>query len=99
MRPDHRVDHLGNAQSGAIAAHHVLAVARHGDPIGNREYFFKPMRNVQHRGAASAQLPQDLEQSFRLALVQRRIGLVEDQQSRFFEQHPRELDELLLSNR
>ena len=44
-------------------------------------------------------LAQDREQALGLALVQRRVRLVEDQQPRLFEEHAAELDQLPLADR
>src|SRR6185503_10560008 len=48
--------------------------------------------------AALAQLLEHGEEALSLALVQRRVGLVEDEQARLFEQHAAKLDQLLLAN-
>jgi hypothetical protein len=57
------------------------------------------MRDVQDRDAPSHELAEDAEEARRLALVQRRVRLVEDQQTRFLEQDPGQLDELPLTDR
>ena len=48
---------------------------------------------------SAGQLAQDREQPSRLALVERRVGLVEDEHPRPLEQHAAELDELALADR
>ena len=45
-----------------------------------------------------AKLAKNNEQAFGLALVQRRVGLVQNQQSRFFQEHAGEFHELLLAD-
>ena len=59
---DHRVDHFGDGQPGAVAGPDVLAVAGDGDAVGDREHLLEAMRDIKHRRAATAQLPQHREQ-------------------------------------
>ena len=75
----------------------LRAVAHHGDAVGDREDLLEPMGHVEHRDARRGQLAQDREQALRLALVEGRVGLVEDEQAGTLEEHAAELDELSLA--
>ena len=96
---DHRLDHLGDGQPGRVAGQDLAPVAHHRHSVGDLEDLLEPVRDVEHGDPGTGQLAQDREQPTRLPVVERRVGLVEDEHTRLFEQHPGELDELALGDR
>ena len=98
MRADHSVDNFGDGEPLAIAGRHVLAVPGDRDPIGDGEDLFQAMRHVQHCDSALAELAQHREEAFGVALVERRIRFVENEQPRLLKEDAGELDKLLLSD-
>ena len=66
--------------------------------LSQGEDLFETVRHIEHGDAARTQLAQDLEQSLRLALVEGRVRLVQDQQARLLQQHSAQFDELLLAD-
>ena len=99
LRADHRLDHFGNRQRGGVAGQDLPAVAHHRHSIGDLEDLLEAMRHVQHRDSLACQLAQDGEQSLCLAVIERRVRLVENQHLGVLQQHPGELDQLSLGDR
>ena len=56
------------------------------------------MRDIEHRDAAAIELPQHIEKPLRFALVERRVRLIEDQETRLFQEHACQFDKLLLAD-
>ena len=71
-------------------------VAHDRDAIRDREDLFEAVRHVQHGHARLAQLSQDVEEALRFAVVERGVGLIEDEQPRSFDEDPADLQELAL---
>ena len=97
-RADHPLDHLRYGQIRPFFRQHVAAVAGDRDPVADREDFLEPVRDIEHRDAAAIELPQDIEKPLRFALVERGVRLIEDQETRLFQQHARQFDKLLLAD-
>ena len=72
----------------------VLAVAQHGHPIAEAKDLRKPMRHVEDRHAAVAQVVQDAEQVVGLGGRQRRGRLVEHEDAAIEGERPGDLHEL-----
>ena len=75
-----------------------LAVAQHGDAIGDRENFFEPVRDVDDADLLRLEARDDLEQPLHFGLAQGRRRLVHDEHSRGRPDRLRNLDELLLGH-
>ena len=99
LRADHRLDDLRHGQVTRRPGQHLAAVAHHRHPIGDLEHLLEAVRHVQDRDALGGEVAEDGEQPARLAIVQRRVRLVEDQHPGPLEQRPRQLDELALADR
>ncbi len=88
----------GHGGRRALDGQHHAAVAHDGDPVGDLEHLLEAVRDVEDGDAVGGQLAQDREQPPRLALVERRVGLVEDQHPRPLDEHPAQLDQLALAD-
>ena len=69
---------LGGGVSGVADAHHH-AIAQHGNPVGNLEYFIKAVRDIDHPHALVAQAAQGDEQPLNLVRRQGCGGFVQHQ--------------------
>src|SRR5579863_6733340 len=98
MSADHAVDDFGDGEPLAIPSRHVLAISGYRDAIGDGEDLLEAMRNVQHCDAPLSELAQHRKEAFGVALVERRIRFVKDEQPRLLEEDARKLDELLLAD-
>ncbi len=78
----HRGDHVRDGQLGAVPGPDQAPIAHDGDAIGDLEHLLQPVRDVEHGQAVGAQVPQDREQALRLVLVERGVGLIEDEHPR-----------------
>ena len=60
--PDHHVDQLVRAGRGDLRGCHELAVAQHGDAVGELEHLLQAVADVDDADAARAQQAHDAEQ-------------------------------------
>ena len=100
LRADHRLDHLGDRQrrrcrgSGSRRPSRITVTrSAIANTSSSRCETYSTVMPV------GRQLAQDREQPLRLAIVERRVGLVEDQHPGLLEQHPGQLDQLPLGDR
>ena len=75
-----------------------LAVAQDRDGVGDRLDLVQLVRDHDRGDAALLEAAQQVQQVLRVALVQRRGGLVEDEQLDVLGERLRDLDELLLAH-
>ena len=75
---------------------HVLAVAKDGDPVGERESLVQAVADVDDADAVLLELADDLEEVVDLAQAQRGGGLVHDDDVRLVQEGLGDLDHLLL---
>ena len=93
---DHQAHHRGLVDLGGVAHRHQLAVAQHGDPVGEVHDLAQAMADVDDADAVGAQRADHREQALRLVLGQRRGRLVEAQQPHAGPQGAHDLDQLPL---
>jgi hypothetical protein len=98
--PDHERDEL--VLVDARVAHRQrlngAAVADDGRPVGDRRDLVELVRDDHARDALVAQAAQQIEQVSGVVVVQRRGGLVENEELHLLRQRLRDLDELLLAD-
>ena len=98
--PHHELRELPDRGLRGVEAAHHLAVAQHGDVVGDRQHLVEPVGDEQDAEPVAGQRPHDLEQRARLALGEHRGGLVEDQEPRVpLVDLARDLDELHVTDR
>ena len=88
------MDDVGHPEVRPVAGEDEVAVAHDGDPVGDLEDLLEPMGHVEHRHAVGPQLAQDAEEAPGLALVERGVGLVEDEQAWPLDEDAADLHEL-----
>src|SRR5476649_1192445 len=100
LAADHLLDDavFADGLDAAVEAVDRVAVAQHGDGVGDARNLVQLVRNEDRRNALLLQFQQQVEQGRAVALVQTRRRLVEDQQFDVFAQRFRDLDQLLLAD-
>ena len=97
QRPaEHRFDQRRLALRRRRGRAHDLAVAQHGDRVGEVEHLAQEVRDQEDRRPCSCQRADDLVQLTGLVLAQRRRGLVHDDQLGVARERSQDLDLLLL---
>ena len=97
-RPTIRRDEPGAVDPGARARRDGLAVAQHGDAIGDGKDLLEAVRDVDDADAVRLEQRDDAEQALDLALGQRRRRLVHDDDLRVGADRLGDLDDLLLGH-
>ena len=93
---DHQAHHGGLVDLGSVADRHQLAVAQHGDPVGQIHDLAQAVADVDDADALGAQRADHREQALRLVLGQRRGRLVQAEQPHAGPQGAHDLDQLPL---
>ena len=96
---DHHRDQLGLAGLGHGLGGHVLAVAQHGDAVGEGEDLGHAVADVDHADPAGAQVAHDREQPQHVGLGQGRGRLVHDQHAGVERERLGDLDPLPVGDR
>ena len=68
---DHQVSDRTRRRIGSIDRLHKLAIAQHGDAIGQTKHFIHLVRDIQNRDAAFSQLIDDTVQPLHFGFSQR----------------------------
>jgi hypothetical protein len=98
LAPDHQ---LGDVFLGGLCGFQraaVLTVTQNGNPIGDLEDLFHPVRDVDDADAMGFEVLDHLEQDSFLGIGKRRRRLIEDHGLGFMGQRPRDLHHLLVGN-
>ena len=93
---DHRLDDARAVEFRRVVGDDLLAVAQHGDAIGEQQRLFQRVRDEDDRHAALLQVAHQVEEVFLLLGRQRRGRLVEDDHLGLVQHGAGDLDHLLL---
>src|SRR5690606_3877303 len=93
--PHHHLDDGGDIDLGAFEAADVLAVAQHGDAVGEAPRLLHAVGDVDDPGAGGAQRVDQPEERLDLGVGQGAGGLVHDQHARVEGERLGDLDHLL----
>ena len=97
LSPDHGGNDRVQRKTFDRRGQHALAVAQHGDAIGESDDLVQTVRRVDDRDARLRQLPHDLEQGLAFRARKRGRRLVHDQDPRVQRQRLGDLDQLLFA--
>ncbi len=98
LAADHHPDERCAIDVAARAGPDRLAIAEHGDAIGDGEHFVEAVRDVDDAAAVRLEQRDDREQALDFPLGQRRRRLVHDDDLRVGADRLRDLDDLLLGH-
>src|SRR5262249_49408075 len=98
LAPDHPADDLGLRRLRGRERLDRPAIAEDRDPVRDREDLLEPVRDVDARDAALAEVTENVEEDLDLLIAQRGGRLVEDQHARVLGEGFHDLDELLLAD-
>ena len=96
--PDHMADDEGNRGFGSAEGRDTLAVAEHGDPVGDGEDLLEFVRNIDAGSSSSAEAAQMAEEAGGFLAGERGGGFVEDEDAGIFVDGADDLDELFLTD-
>ena len=96
---DHRLDDGAHRQFGGVELLHLVAVAKHDDPVGDLLDFLEAVGDVDDPNAFGLELLDLLEKKLGLRAAQRRGRLVEDKQLCVQSERLGDLNQLLVGGR
>ena len=93
---DHQLDHFIACEVGLVTGCHVVAVAQHGDAVGDGIDFIKAMADINDADALGAEFVHDLEEAVDLARGKGGGGLVHHDDAGVLRERLSDLHDLLL---